>query len=278
MNPSQSVIASQPKKRLVSFKEKNGMVKSRKVDKSLQNLGMKQVVISSINDQLAIEVNGRTGIRHCKFCKGAQHIYTNCPRRSSLTLHAAEYMLSTAQEFSSHASTLRDRCMMLMPYAPYVPGQLKLDYFSSLEKAEIGRNVIIHEAHQLRGNEMSYDQMVYRVSFLNDNAEIYVEKWISWEVMNAIITHTNKKIKFVYDETIVMKQGWVQQRRSGHDMHHDGAAPVNDEDSFDDDMPLSALKAPANEESSDDAIESDESEQLGRGYRRHKPYSRYASM
>ena len=135
---------------------------------------------------------------------------------------------------------------------------------------------------------MSYDQMVYRVSFLNDNAEIYVEKWISWEVMNAIITHTNKKIKFVYDETVVMKQGWVQQRRSGHDMHHDGAAPVNDEDSFDDDMPLSALKlapeseeaalAPANEESTDDAIESDESEQFGRGYRRHKPYSRYASI
>ena len=73
-------------------------------------------------------------------------------------------------------------------------------------------------------------------------------------------------------------------------MHHDGAtvAPVNDEDSSDDDMLLSALKlapeskeaalAPVNEDSSDDAIESDESEQLGRGRRRHKPYSRYASM
>lgn len=64
--------------------------------------------------------------------------------------------------------------------------------------------------------------------------------------------------------------------------------PSSDEDSFDDDMPLSALKlapkseeaalAPDDEDSSDDAIESDESEQLGRGRRRHIPYSRYASM
>lgn len=73
-------------------------------------------------------------------------------------------------------------------------------------------------------------------------------------------------------------------------MHHDGATLrlVNDEDSSDDDMPLSALKlapkseeaalAPVNEDLSDDAIESDESEQLGKGCRHHKPYSRYASM
>ena len=288
MNPSQSVIASQPRKRLMSIKEKNGVAKSRKVVTSLQNVGIKQVVMSSNNDQLAIEVNGRTSKRHCKFCKGMQHTYTNCPRRSSLTLHAAEYTLSTAPELSSHASTLRHRMMMLMPYAPYVPGQLKLDYFSSLEKAEIGRNFIIHEVHQLRENETSYDQMVYRVSFLNNNAEIEEEKWISWEAMNSIITHSNKKIKFVYDETAVIKQGWVQ-RRSGNDMHHGATlGPSSDEDSSDDDMPLSALKlapkseeaalAPVNEDSSDDAIESDESEQLGRGRRRHKPYSRYASM
>ena len=73
-------------------------------------------------------------------------------------------------------------------------------------------------------------------------------------------------------------------------MHHDGATlgPSLDEDSSDDDMPLSALKlapkseeaalAPVNEDSSDDVIESDESEHLGRGRRRHKPYSRYASL
>ena len=290
MNPSQSAIASQPKKRLIPIREKNAMAKSRKMDASLQKFGMKQVVTSSNNDQLAIEVNGKTGGRHCRFCRGNNHIYTNCQRRSSLTLHAAEYTLSTAQELSSHASTLRHRFMMLMPYAPYVPGRLKLGYFGSLEKAEIGRNVIIHEAHQFRENEVSYDQIVYRVSFLNNNAEIDVEKWISWEAMNTIITHTNKKIKFVYDETAVMKQGW-KQRKIGHDMHHDGATtlgPSSDEDSFDDDMPLSALKlapkseeaalAPDNEDSSDDAIESDENEQLGRGRRRHIPYSRYASM
>ena len=195
MNPSQSVIASQPKKRLISNKEKNGVAKSRKIDASLQKFGVKQVVMSSNNDELAIEVNGKTGGRHCQFCKGTQHTYTNCPRRSSLALHAAEYTLSTSsQELSSHASTLRHRLMMLMPYAPYVPGQLKLDYFSSLEKAEIGRNFIIHEVHQLMEKETSYDQMVYRVSFLNNNAEIDEEKWISWDAMNSIITHSNKKI------------------------------------------------------------------------------------
>ena len=34
---------------------------------------------------------------------------------------------------------------------------------------------------------------------------------ISGEIMNIILAHTNKKFKLVYDRTIVMKTGWVDQ-------------------------------------------------------------------
>jgi hypothetical protein len=33
--------------------------------------------------------------------------------------------------------------------------------------------------------------------------------WITSDAMNSVITHTKKKIKFVFVETIFSKPGWV---------------------------------------------------------------------
>ena len=35
--------------------------------------------------------------------------------------------------------------------------------------------------------------------------------WVTGDVMIELITHTNKKIKWVFDETIIHKVGWVER-------------------------------------------------------------------
>ena len=51
--------------------------------------------------------------------------------------------------------------------------------------------------------------MIYSVSFLNNKAQPDKKLWITTDAMNSVITHTKKKIKFVYVETIFNKPGWV---------------------------------------------------------------------
>ena len=51
--------------------------------------------------------------------------------------------------------------------------------------------------------------MIYSVSFLNNQAQPDEKLWITSDAMNSVITHTKKKIKFVYVETIFSKPGWV---------------------------------------------------------------------
>ena len=38
--------------------------------------------------------------------------------------------------------------------------------------------------------------------------------WISGGVMNTLISPIMKKVKFVYDETIIIKEGWMSTRVS----------------------------------------------------------------
>jgi hypothetical protein len=52
-------------------------------------------------------------------------------------------------------------------------------------------------------------KMIYSVSFLNNKAQPDKKLWITTDAMNSVITHTKKKIKFVYVETIFNKPGWV---------------------------------------------------------------------
>ena len=35
--------------------------------------------------------------------------------------------------------------------------------------------------------------------------------WINGDVMTTLISHTNKKIKYVFDQTTVHKEGWSER-------------------------------------------------------------------
>jgi hypothetical protein len=41
--------------------------------------------------------------------------------------------------------------------------------------------------------------------------ETWNNVWISGGVMNTIISPSMKKMKFIYDETIIMKEGWMSR-------------------------------------------------------------------
>ena len=56
------------------------------------------------------------------------------------------------------------------------------------------------------------ESMNYCVTFLDKRAQplaYHSHDWISGKAMNDIITHQNKKKKFVFDETVIFKLGWV---------------------------------------------------------------------
>ena len=76
-------------------------------------------------------------------------------------------------------------------------------------------NFIIHEAAEVCGKICGQvESMNYCVTFLDKNANMMNEKtrmWVTGDVMIELITHTNKKIKWVFDETIIHKVGWVER-------------------------------------------------------------------
>ena len=72
---------------------------------------------------------------------------------------------------------------------------------------------IIHEMMLVGGMPThEVESMSYCVTFLDKYAQPLLNHshdWISGKAMNDIITHQNKKKKFIFDDTVIFKQGWI---------------------------------------------------------------------
>jgi len=217
--PNQSLISSQPKGRLMPQHEIRSKNASKNVNRLIQNLGMKQVVVR--NEAVEVELNGRN-VTHCSFCKEESHAFTTCPNREAFKMNAQEYILSSNLKFATNQQALRSR-IGSMPHslAQKVEG---LSYLSRLDKTQLRSNFVLHEARI-----MVDKTMYYHVSFLNEHAQPGEKSWISWDVMNTIITHSNVKRKFVFDKTITHKQGWIHQNVSASSVGLLGVASVSND-------------------------------------------------
>ena len=244
--PSQELIAKQPKNRLMPVREMNKRKKNKKFKHILGRwnctslfvfgltymivplypLGMKQVVSGKKHDIL---VNPRTAIRSCTFCHNCKSV-TNCSRRTDLKRSAFEYVLTTDDYSVQHALIAR---FDAMPIAPSLKGSVIGNVSSEYLKA----NFIIHSASLIEGRAPGIHGMNFCVSFLTPNAMPLEEVWVSGSAMNTMATHGLKKKKYVYDQTMISKDGWTA--RILVPMKND--SPVNYESSDEDNTPISQL-------------------------------------
>ena len=116
-----------------------------------------------------------------------------------------------------------------MPIAPKPEGPV----IGNVSSEYLKSNFIIHSASLVEGGGPGVLGMNFCVSFLNKNAEPCETVWLSGSAMLSISTHTQRKCKYVYDETLYHKDGWTT-RNDSH-QHYVG--------SDDDEVPLSSLKA-----------------------------------
>ena len=172
--------------------------------KQLQSTGIVQVIYGGENN---IQLNPTKRPRKCQFCSDG-HSYPACPSRERLKMSSNEFLLSTDTPLVNEG--LRSRLKFSVPYSvsPVKENVLYL-IASHLLKA----NFIIHEAVENFGFPTNQiESFNYKVTFLGKDAMPLLHQakvWVSGGVMNTIITPQFKKIKFVYDETISVKEGWI---------------------------------------------------------------------
>jgi hypothetical protein len=143
-----------------------------------------------------IVMNGKSSrLLHCQICDG-NHRYTgNCDVRNKLTLTAFEYLLTSND---AHAEKrLRDRIGRIATTMTITHASV----FDIVPNDKYSNNLILHAVVQDSGSS----NLVYCVSFLGSDGipQLHWNKiLVNWTVMNGLLSHKRKKLKFVYDETI----------------------------------------------------------------------------
>ena len=208
--PTKTAISTQPKSRPKPRHECSAIAASKKLKSSLQNMGMKQVVVGQEYDIVA---NGKMRSRRCQFCKGG-HNYTNCDRRQMYKLTAMEYMLSSSN--NNITIGLKDRIKNSMPAVTREHAESKMMTSLSVIAVKMKNvNFIIHEAVVKPGSpKRQIESMDFCITFLSDNGEHWVghsRVWVTGDVMVILVSHTNVKIKFVFDETIHQNHAWTKE-------------------------------------------------------------------
>ena len=208
MMHSQSSLVRQPKNRPKPRHEHRSDAAAKRLRSSIQNMGVAQVVSGKENN-FDIQMNGKAGGNiHCGFCT-KNHQVTFCPTREELKMTSFEYCLSTTTPNEEKA--LQDRLMAM----PLSRGDGKGNVLNTVAARFQGLNFIIKEACNVAGTTPGQiDSMNFCVTFLAKNAESEPDgesQWISGTAMNTLVTHKNKKKKYVYDETIHLKEGWVSR-------------------------------------------------------------------
>ncbi len=145
--PTAETRLNQRKKRAQPIHEIKANIASKKIQKSLQNIGLSQDVC---NDSCSIQINGNySRILHCKFCS-LGHTVTNCPRRDELKLHAYEYQLSTSSEQDMDSLRQRVRSSLILRTFVDLPGESEI--FGVIPTNLQSKNFIIHHVHEIGTN------------------------------------------------------------------------------------------------------------------------------
>ena len=167
--------------------------------------------------------NPKKTVRSCTFCQKCKSV-AGCPRRTELTMGSYEYVLSSGTP--GIEDTLRAR-INAMPITPLLTGSV----IGSLSTEQSSANFIIHSASLVKGGGSDIQGMNFCVSFLSSYAQPMEKVCVSGRAMNSMITHNKRKKKYVFDETIILKDGWMSR----------GNETATYEATDEDDIPLSKL-------------------------------------
>ncbi len=207
MVPTKESLLSQSKNR----KKPRHEIEADKAKKKSKNslvVNTSAVATTIVGKENNILANPKKPVLHCDFCN-KNHRVTSCDGRANLKMHALEYILSIATP--TIEESLRKRIKDSMPCTTIAP----VGVLSTIAHDLNARNFIIHEAYQVNGLPVGQvESMHYCVTFLGKDAKPvqgHSHVWISGSAMNGIVSHKLKKKKYVYDETIVSKEGWVHR-------------------------------------------------------------------
>ena len=143
---------------------------------------------------------------HCEFFIG-EHRFTSYPKRLKIKESAREYLLSV--DTPQIGVNISNRLKYSMPLSD---GGGKGDVYDQIDKAWLNTNFIIQEACLVSGKISGHlDSMNFCVSFpiyKGENDKKGTDMWIDETVMNALVSHKLKKRRFVFEKTIVHKDGW----------------------------------------------------------------------
>ena len=158
----------------------------------------------------SIRTRGRTARKvTCGFCKGTDHKMETCSVRQKMKMQAHEYLLST------HTPEVETLLKKRMKYAEMItPDTGKGTPVTQLTALLRRSNFSINEVGlSKRGRIGDMDTMLYHVTFLSERGEESDSMWLSGSLFHSLLSHGNKKIKYVYDRTIYNKAHWVSVER-----------------------------------------------------------------
>ncbi len=142
--PNADARMNQRKKRAQPIHEIQANGASKKIQKSLQNIGLSQDVS---NDLCSIQVNGNySWIVHCKFCS-LGHMITNCPHSNELKMHAYEYQLSTSSEQDMDNLQQRVRSSLFPKSGAVIPQES--ESFGVVPTNLHSKTLILHHIHKI---------------------------------------------------------------------------------------------------------------------------------
>ena len=204
--PERTTVAQTGKKRKKPRSEKLAHVQTTKLNTSIQRLGLSQEITGS---EYSIVANPSKKIRHCQFCN-QDHRYTICNTMEKLCTTSTVHLLT-----SDHPTTSEMLIARLKMCMPVVGNTIKDKCFCTIEKTTIGKNFIIHAACEEHGRKRGHiESLKYHVTFLGKDGQGVEDRtsiWINGETMSKMVHHNLKKIKFVFDETMFRKEGWIDQ-------------------------------------------------------------------
>ena len=144
--------------------------------------------------------------------KRKSHVPNQMARRQLCEI-SQEYAISSKTPVIRQALKQRVQCM---PFAPYQGGSP----MGNLPPQCIRANMIIEMASQTPANTMAYC-----ITFLGSNASPmngYHHLWISDDALDTCINIQTVKVKYIYDQTIVRKDGWLGRSQHSSQSHLGG--------------------------------------------------------
>ena len=191
-------LRREPKNRLKLIRE----LSRHKRLKSLQGKGISQILTFDNNE---IEIMPPQK-QHCAFCND-NHGVNVCSAFKVMGEKGLTYQLSAVN--INIKTSLKDRLRISMPVALVVGMGSS---FKAVDRRFKHSNFIIHETCLVKGLPSNQiEGLSFCITFLDKfakNVESASNIWINGDLMTTLISHTNKKIKYVFDQTTVHKEGW----------------------------------------------------------------------